>query len=80
MGLADYRGSDIGIWCMRDKVKAAEIAKYYFPPQFEANKSNYDSPKLMLKQWKLNYLQYWKYLWYVLAVSWQVVRKPLWRQ
>ena len=46
MGLADYRGSEIRIWCMRDKVKAAEIAKYYFPPQFEANKSNYDSPKL----------------------------------
>ena len=46
MGLADHRGSEIRIWCMRDKVKAAEIAKYHFPPQFEANKSNYDSPKL----------------------------------
>ena len=46
MGLVDYRGSEVGIWCMRDKVKAAEIAKYYFPSQFEANKSNYVSPKL----------------------------------
>ena len=46
MGLVDYRGSQVGIWCMRDKVKAAEIAKYYFPSQFEANKSNYVSPRL----------------------------------
>ena len=30
---------------MRDKVKVAEIAKYFFSPQFEANTSNYDSPE-----------------------------------